>query len=367
MEANIRRASCGMLAPLAVSYRAGPGATLHPETFHAGVVCAVSADGTETFALGEPAAAFPLRSTAKPFQLLPYLLDGHHRSDRPEDEVLADLAVMAGSHSGAAMHTERVAAVLARAGLDAAALACGAHLPFDAPTREALVRAGAPPSPLHCNCSGKHAAMLSVSRARGWPLDTYLARTHPLQQRIERLLAALAGATSAPLPCTTDGCSLPSFVLPVRALARLYALLAQPDAAPPVEGRPVADELNRIFRAGTRHPALVAGPGCLDTRLMEAFGARLFAKSGAAGLLAMAVRPSPGCPRGLGIAVKVADGDPDTRVRALVATAVLRRLGAVAPEETALAAALEHIAGRERRNLRGWVVGEIRPAFGAEG
>lgn len=348
---------------LAVATRDEPGGPTHGETVHTGLVSVVTGDDDEIFAVGHTDAPFPLRSTAKPFQLLPYLLDGLHEQ-APAAEP-ADLAVMMASHSGEPMHTERVAALLARWGLSPEALQCGVHPPLDVATHEALVRAGDPPSALHCNCSGKHAAMLAVCRERGWPAASYVDLQHPLQRRIRDLLLALLGRPPRPLPYAIDGCSLPTFVMPLVDLARLFARLACPDGAPLVEKRRAAPELRLLYQAGTRHPELIAGTGCLDTRLMRALPRRVFTKVGAAGLHAMAVAPSPAYPRGLGIAVKVMDGDAGARVRAVVAVELLSQLGlATSEQETA---ALDALAERSIVNLRRRVVGAIRPTFDLTG
>ncbi|NIR29292.1 MAG: asparaginase [Gammaproteobacteria bacterium] len=325
-----------------------------PETVHAGIISVVDGEGTEITALGPTTTPFPLRSTAKPFQLLPYLLDGlHGQSETPE---LADLAVMEASHAGEPMHTRRVADILARWRLGPQALQCGVHPPLHIPTQEAMLRAGTSPSPLHCNCSGKHAGMLAVCAHRGWPVESYLDARHPLQRRIHALLAVLTGRPETALPHAIDGCSLPTFIVPVVELARLFARLAWPEAAPPIEGRRVTGELGLLFAAATRHPELVAGSGCLDTRLMQALRGRVFAKVGAGGLHALAVAPGSEHPRGLGIAIKVADGDWSSHVRSVVTTELLRQLGVTD-------AALESVGERRIVNLRSRVVGELAPAF----
>lgn len=338
----------------------------HLENLHLGIISVVSGTGEEVYAWGDTERAFPLRSTAKPFQLLPYLLDGLHlpTGGRPLEggAPLADLALMMASHSGEPMHTERIARLLTASGLAVGALHCGTHAPLHEPTRDALVCAGMQPTALHCNCSGKHVAMLRVCRHRGWPTQSYTEYDHPLQQRIERILLALSGRSGPGLAWTIDGCSLPSFVLPVTALARLFAYLACPEAAPAVEGRAAGTELALLFRAATAHPEMIAGTGRLDTELMQALGGRLFAKSGAAGLYAMALAPNARFPAGLGVALKVADPDADARVRAVTALELLRQLGAI-PDAAALPKAVQTLAAGRLTNLRARVVSEIRPLF----
>jgi len=342
------------MVPLAASTRRADDGTLCVENVHHGIVVAVSGAGARVAGAGDATRAFPVRSTIKPFQLLPYLLDGLHRG--AAGETLADVAVMMASHGGEPMHTARVAALLERHGLSPAQLLCGSHPPLDGDARRALVRAGEQPTTLHCNCSGKHAGMLAVCARRGWPLDTYVEPRHPLQRRIHDLLAVLALPAPEPLHHAVDGCSLPTWILTLEQLARAFARLAHPTGAPATEGRPPRAQLETLFKAATTHPELVGGSSALDTRLMQAFAGSVLAKAGAAGLQALAVRPDARHPGGLGIAIKVADPDPGSRVRGVVALEALRQLG-IEP------ATDERVLDPEVKTLRGETVGSLGAVF----
>ena len=338
------------------------------ETRHRGAVAVVDADGRLVWHAGDPGLAYALRSTAKPFQLLPLLLDGLH-TGRGDHAPLApaDLAVMMSSHNGESMHTERIAALLSHFHVDASALQCGVQAPALKADKEALVRANQKATPLHCNCSGKHTNMLAVCSRRGWPLESYLQLDHPLQVRIRDILATLVGQAHMAFPHSIDGCSLPTFWLSLEALAHLFAYIADPRAAPPVEGRGIEAELTRLRAAGMQHPELVAGSGRLDTLLMRSLGGRIFAKTGAAGLYAAALPAGPRVPTALGIAIKIEDGDPTSRIRALVIVEVLRQLGVVTGDDRDLWNDLEEIAQATERNLRGLDVGTHVPVFRLEG
>lgn len=345
---------------LAEATRGRPG---HFETRHAGLISVVDGSGCELVGLGDTDQAFPLRSAAKPFQLLPYLLDGLHLAHpHGPEELQPDLALMMASHGGEPVHTTRVAGILKSIGLGPDALLCGAHWPYNEDARNALIRMGQNPSTLHSNCSGKHAGMLAVCQRRGWALQSYLDLDHPLQRRIHDIIATLSGESKTPLPHSVDGCSLPTYWLSIRGLARLFAALAYPQGAAPVENRAVDEALGLLFTAATRHPEMVGGTDRLDTRLMEVFAGRLFAKSGAAGTYAMGLAACNAFPTGLGIALKVEDGDSDSRVRALVACEILRQLG-VSPAASGNDDPLSEIANATVRNVRGLAVGEYRPIF----
>lgn len=339
------------------------GQVQRSEIRHAGAIAVADGGGALVAAVGDIDLPFPLRSTTKPFQLLPYLLDGLHRDHpRGPSELLPDLAVMMASHAGEPMHTERVKGILDAYGLAPEALLCGAHWPYNSSARDALVCSGNPPGTLHSNCSGKHAGMLAVCQKNGWPLDTYTEATHPLQRRIHDIVAALCRAARSPLPHSVDGCSLPTHWVSMRGLAHMYAALAHPQGAPAVEQRAVSEELELLFTAGTRHPELVAGNGFFDTRLMLSFDGRLFAKGGAAGVYALAVAPGGAFPQGIGIAFKVEDGDGDGRARPVVACDILRQLG-IAPDKGSEAESLSELAGAAVVNVRGMSVGTYRAVF----
>lgn len=338
------------------------GRVQHFETRHAGTIAVVDGEGAQLAAVGDIDLAFPLRSTTKPFQLLPYLMDGLHRDHpRGNNELLADLAVMMASHAGEPMHTQRVNGILSSYGLSPEALHCGAHWPYDAATRDALVCSSKLPNTLHSNCSGKHAGMLAVCLRRDWPLQSYTTSEHPLQKRIHDVVAALCRAKSTPLDHSIDGCSLPTHWVSIRGLARMYAALAYAQGAASVEGREIAEELELLYTAGTRHPEMVAGTDRFDTRVMTSFKNGVFAKAGAAGMYAMSVAPRDGFPTGLGVAFKVGDGDADARVRPVIACEILKQLD-IKPDSPS-AEPLDDLAGADIINVRGIKVGKYRTTF----
>lgn len=349
-------------APVLVEFQRGGNDRI--ETRHRGWIAVVDSSGRLLWHVGDAQQAFALRSTAKPFQLLPLLLDGLHTGgDHGGPLKPADLAIMMSSHNGELMHTERVAAMLTRFHLPQSALKCGVEAPALRADRERLIRANEPASVLHCNCSGKHTNMLAVCSHQGWPLESYLDASHPLQIRIRGILTTLAGQPDTPLPQSIDGCSLPTYWLSLAALGRLFAYIAEPGAAPPVEGRGIEAELTTLRAAGVQHPELIAGSGRLDTLLMQCLGGRIFAKTGAAGLYALALPAGPRVPSALGIAIKVEDGDPKSRIRASVVVEVLRQLGMVSIDDGALWNTLGEIAEATERNFRGVEIGAYRPVF----
>lgn len=310
--------------------------------------CAV-VDAQGTLLEGTPNAGLVtmFRSSAKPFQLLSLVERGHADRMGFTDE---QLAVMAASHTGSRHHLQLVGGILATLGLGPEALACGYHDPEDPVSRDDVFRAGAPRTALYNNCSGKHAGMLALALAEGWPVAGYHLPAHPMQQLFRQVIADTCGVPAASLEAGTDGCNLPVFALPITAMARGYARLAaaRPDAA---DARTRA--LARIAKAMGGYPRTVEGDGRTATQLMAATSGRVVAKGGAEGLLLVALTE-----RGLGVAIKCEDGA--SRALAPAALSVLERLGAVGGHEPAALAALRRPVVR---NAVGAEVGVLEPAL----
>lgn len=298
--------------------------------------------------LGDPGVSTFLRSAAKPFQALPLVLAGGIEHFGLDD---ADLALICASHGGTPEHTRRAESLLARGGFTADDLRCGAHLPMDPGSAAELRHDGREPSPLHNNCSGKHAGMLLACSLLGLPIESYSDPEHPLQERVLEHLARLCGVPADAIGMGIDGCSVPSYHLPVEAAARAYAVLAHPRGSRGLDAD-VARALERIVGAMGKAPEMVAGPGRFTTRLMAATGGRVVGKEGAEGFYGIAVRG----PVALGIGLKIADGGE--RCRDGVVLDVLRQLGSLAGAEFT---ELSDLYSPALFNHRGIRVGEIVP------
>jgi len=283
-----------------------------------------------------------LRSSAKPFQLLALVERGWAERLRFGDE---QLAVMAASHTGSAYHRALVTAILDSLGLEARHLACGYHDPLD-PDALAEVRLDpARRSPIYNNCSGKHAGMLALARAEGWPVEGYQRPEHPVQEAIRRVMGDLFGGGGEALQTATDDCGVPVFATSLGAMARLYARLAAAGA----DGEPRERALHRIRSAMTTYPMAVGGTQRFSTRLMEITRGRIVAKGGAEGLECMGL---PG--RGVGLVVKCEDGA--NRAAGPAAIALLEQLGFLHESEREQ---LESLRQPQLRNHAGLEVGRI--------
>jgi L-asparaginase II len=313
------------------------------ESVHTGVVVVANSKGEVVASAGDPDTFAYFRSSAKPFQAIPLVESG--AADR-FTFTPAELALCCASHNAEPHHQDQVAAMLAKIGFDQTALQCGAPLPSD-PEEQGRVLAGLKErSPLQCDCSGKHTGMLAASLHLGYPIDNYLDPDHPLQLQIKSIIAEVCQVQAADLKLATDGCSLPTFGAPVRSFATAFAALAAPDQSH-------AEALNRLRSAMSAHPENVAGVGDLVTDLMRLSNGAIVAKTGAEGLLCMAIPD-----QGLGIAIRIADGS--FRAHPEVAVSVLEQLKLVG------SSVIVQIVDRhspEIRNHNGRLVGEFRSAF----
>jgi len=287
------------------------------DTVHRGRVAIVDTQGQALLSLGDVHSLAFMRSSAKPFQAASALrLGAGQRYPLSPREI----AIMAGSHAAESIHTEVLHGLMAMTGLGLEALHCGADWPTDGASRHALTVQGGGPSPLYHNCSGKHLGMLAACLAQGWPLEGYQQADHPLQVAIRHDLAEWADYPSESIQTAIDGCTVPTFALPLERVALAFARLGQATQHEP------SSPLGRVGDAMRRHSALVSGTRQLDHALMEVTGGRLVSKGGAEGYWGLA-----SLEQGWGLALKISDGNP----RAIAPTlfALLRRLDAISPTE----------------------------------
>jgi L-asparaginase II len=324
-------------APLAVVLRG----TVE-ESLHLGSVAVVDREGRLLHAAGDPFFLTMTRSALKPFQALPFVAAGGpaHYGYTP-----AEVALLCASHSGEPRHVDAAAAMLAKSGNRAEELQCGTHAPLAYELR-GEVPPPPPWSPLAHNCSGKHSGMLAFCTQCGWSKDDYLAWDHPLQQRVRHAVAHYAGVDEAALPWGIDGCSAPNYALPLANLAYAYARLAAGDADAEYGGA-----ARTLAEAMTAHPEMVSGDGRSDLALATAGRGDFVAKVGAEGVQAIGVRS-----RGIGIAIKVADGAARGLHPATVT--VLDQLGLLDDRQRE---ALAPWRQPTVRNYRGTATGEVRP------
>lgn len=324
------------------------------ESVHRGHLAAVDGSGETVAELGSPGMVTYFRSSSKAFQAIPVVASG--AADRfgfTEKEI----ALACGSHSGEPMHVETARAMLEKIGMDESALRCGAHEPFSVEVARELIRRGQEPSALQNNCSGKHAAMLGLARHFDAPAASYDQWGHPVQQAVAKVISEFCDIPINELKIGVDGCGVPVFGLPVRSMALGYARLISPDGRFDSATR---DACRRIVNAMINFPEMIGGSkDRLDTELIKAGKGRLVSKIGAEGVYTVGVLPSAEWPQGLGLALKIDDGD-DRRARPPAVIEALKQLNVLADDDLA---ALSDYVPIPITNRRGERVGEVRAAF----
>jgi len=289
----------------------------HVESLHRGALAIVDADGAVRAAIGDiDRAVFP-RSAVKLLQALPLVASGAADQLALTD---AELALACASHRGEPQHAATAAAMLAKAGVDETCLECGSHWPYDEAAARELAAQGRTPTALHNNCSGKHAGFVCLGCALAGPgadlrrfLRGYVAPDHGVMREVTAAIAAATGVDLARAPRGVDGCSIPTFAIPLRALALAFARAGSGTGLSAAH----AGAARRLREAVARAPFMVAGTGRMDTRVMQRFGERVFMKVGAEGMYCAALPE-----RGLGVAIKIDDGNNARAAEVAVAAAI---------------------------------------------
>jgi len=324
------------------------------ESRHRGHVAAVEPDGDVVASLGAPHAVTFLRSSAKPFQAIALLVSGAaDRFDFSDEEV----ALACASHNGEPMHTKIVASMLEKIGLGSEALKCGVHEPYGLEAAAVLRARNEVPNVLHNNCSGKHAGMLATALKLGAPIENYESPENPVQIAIANVVSQFTDVSVEDLAVGIDGCAAPIFGVSVRAMALAYARLVSP---PSNFDKPTRAACERIVRVMTAYAELIGGTADrLDTEVMRAARGRVVSKVGAEGVYTAGILPCERWPKGLGLALKIEDGD-DKRARPTVVIESLRQLGVLYDDSLE---AVSRYAFFPVHNRRDDVVGEIRASF----
>lgn len=335
------------------------------ESVHYGSIAIVDSHGKMIASIGDPHTVAFLRSSAKPFQALPFVERG---GAEHFNFTLRELSVSCASHEGSELHVRTVQEMQKKIGIEESHLQCGAHMPGDVSALKPMIVNDLRPTPNHNNCSGKHTAMLAHAQMRGLPLENYLDIDHPIQQDIIASFSEMCLIPSEQIHLGIDGCSAPNFAVPLYNAALGMARFCDPHELS--ESR--ANACRKIITAMTTHPEMVSGYGEFDEQLMRTGEGKFVTKRGAEGYQIIGLLPgvlgknSPG----VGIAFKVSDGDParmaddltsSARVRPAVAIEILRQLGALSSKQEQALGPFGPV--KSIKNHRGIITGQSRPAF----
>jgi L-asparaginase II len=300
-----------------------------------------------------------MRSSAKPFQAIPFLENGGQDVYQLTHK---EIALICSSHSGTDDHVEVARSIQSKANVSESDLLCGTHYPMDEATTQRMKKNDQKPTPNQHNCSGKHSGMLAFARMRNLPIEDYVNPQHPIQQEILHTFAEFCKLPIQEVKVGADGCTAPNFAVPLINAALAFARLCDPKNG---EVKPAARTAacQTIVQSMTTHPEMVGGPDRFDTDIMEHYKGRIVSKGGAEGYQAIGLMPgvfAPGSPA-VGIAFKISDGDLNMRACPAVCLEVLHQLGVL--DQSDRKALVKYGPELDIYNWRKLIVGKMRPSF----
>ncbi|MGL6110142.1 MAG: asparaginase [Rubrivivax sp.] len=320
------------------------------ESVHRGALAVFDADGAHVLSLGDiQRPVFP-RSAVKVLQALPLV-----ESDAAEALNLSDeeLALACASHNGEPAHVATAASMLAKAGMDQGVLECGAHWPYREAFQREMAARGETPGALHNNCSGKHAGFVCLACRMAGGVDLrqyakgYVQAAHPVMREVTHALQSATGWDLSATVHGIDGCSIPTYGIPLQHLALAFARVGTGTGLS--EGH--ARAARRLRQAVAKAPFMVGGTDRFDTKVMQRLGERVFCKVGAEGVYCAAL---PG--RGLGVALKIDDGNT-ARAAEVVMAALVEAFVVMDESEATFMRGLSEL---QLRNWNGIEVGDLR-------
>jgi L-asparaginase II len=314
------------------------------ESRHRGAVAVVDGEGGLVMQIGDiERPTFP-RSAVKAIQALPLIESG------AADAFLfgnKELALACASHSAEEGHVETARTMLARAGITEEAYECGVHWPFDLPIAIDFASNNVKPLQVHNNCSGKHAGFLCYACHEGIDITGYVGKDHRVQAHVKDVMESVTGAPHAVDQCGTDGCSIPTYAIPLKNLAHGFAKMTTGIGLE----KQRASAAKRLMDACMAEPWHVAGTGKPCTKIMEIAPGKVFAKIGAEGVYCAAIPEL-----GYGIALKCDDGSERGAVGMI--NAVLAKL----LQKQDVGEAYRAAANKNFRNWNKIEIGKFRPA-----
>ncbi len=246
------------------------------ESLHYGHIAVTDSNGHLFYHVGNPDRLTFFRSAVKPILTVAALTTGIAEKYCLSTE---EIAIMSSSHSGQKRHTDLLKQIIQKIGVREEQLQCGTHPPLHKESERELYASGSAPTPLHCNCSGKHLAFIASSKALGYPVEGYLCVDHPIHDLFDRTVSDFCRVPQQKILKGVDGCGLPVYGLPLSNMACAYANLADTEF---MNGR-YAMLQKKVVASMVSHPWLIGGDKRLDTLLMQNFGDRLISKIGAEG------------------------------------------------------------------------------------
>lgn len=281
---------------LTIEVTRGNAELQHLESVHQVDIVVADANGKIVNSWGDKDRGVFPRSAIKALQAIPLVESG--AADAFGFDA-SHLALACSSHNGEEMHAKGASQMLSAAGLEINCLECGAQLPYHPRDTQRLAKDGVEVTAIHNNCSGKHSGFVALAKHLDIPISEYVKFGHPLQTEIAGVLETITEAKHGPDNYGIDGCSIPTYEIPLQNLAAAYAKFAIGKA----DGVERSKAMIRLRDACMAHPEMVAGTDRFDTDIMTALGNRAFTKTGAEGVFTISLPEL-----GFGVALKCQDG-----------------------------------------------------------
>ncbi|MCF8008356.1 MAG: asparaginase [Halanaerobiales bacterium] len=266
------------------------------ESKHRGDIAVVNPEEKLLFFTGDPDKITYLRSAAKPFQILPVINSGAADYFNFSNK---EIAVMSASHNGEQEHVNTVRSILKKIKVNEKRLNCGIHDPYNKDAAHQLYLNGDKPTEIHNNCSGKHAALLALSKYNEWDLENYILKEHPVQQLVLETISDVTNTKKNDIYIGEDGCGVVVFGLSIKKMSYGFARLANPEYLP-IKYKEAAQ---RVVESIKDHPYMIGGKDRFNTELINIMGNKLTAKMGAEGVFGIGIFNQ------YGICIKVEDGN----------------------------------------------------------
>lgn len=281
------------------------------------------------------------RSAIKSLQALPIF---HTRANEKFKLDQQEISLACASHTGQKEHAQKVSAWLEKMGLSEKDLECGSHPPYDESTRNKMITNSTLPSQVYNNCSGKHAGMLAVTLQLQAGTKGYVKTNHPTQQLVLSTLKEICGLDNTDYSFGIDGCSIPTFYLPMSALALGMARLASGFSSPLIQ----PESCLQIFQSCVNEPIFMSGQGEYCCEIMKALNRKALVKVGAEGVMAAAIPELE-----MGIMLKSRDGQG--RAASYAMSVLLEEIGLL-PKKS-------KFTQIEIENRKGFMTGKISHTF----
>ena len=315
------------------------------ENVHDGYIVIVNDQGKIVHSIGDPKAVCYYRSASKPLQALPVIALAIDKMFGFSD---TELAIMAASHRGESYHITAVEGILAKIGCTEEDLCMLPTWPSQSAAREAVIATGEGKRKVYHNCSGKHAAILSIARYLGVSTENYWEVDHPAQKVIRQTISMFTEIPYDEIGVGIDGCGVPVFAVPMQNMALGAMKLACPDRIADSSYALAAERLGKII---SQYPLYITGTDYICS--MVNMDPNLFAKGGAKGVYTIGMREQR-----LGIAFKVRDGSEDTWP--IIINEIFAQIGYF---DEAGRVRMNKLAGLELINDNNEVVGIVQSVF----